>query len=111
MELNLGNVRGIQGEQGIPGRDGITPSITENPDNAGDVYRLDITSGDRTFTTPNLMGAGQSGGGGVASFNGRTGAVVPEKNDYTADMVGAATPEQVDAAIQAAILESWEAGY
>lgn len=29
--------------------------------------------------------------GGVSSFKGRTGAVVPQKGDYTPDMVGAAT--------------------
>lgn len=30
-----------------------------------------------------------AGGGGVASFNGRTGAVTPESGDYTATQVGA----------------------
>ncbi len=54
---------------------------------------------------------GEPGSGGVSSFNGRTGSVVPKKGDYTADMVGAATVEQVNAAIQAAILDSWEGSY
>lgn len=49
--------------------------------------------------------------GGVLSFNGRTGAVVPAKGDYTAEMVGAATMDQVDGAIQAAVLASWEGSY
>lgn len=48
-----------------------------------------------------------SGGGGtsagVSSFNDREGAVMPQKGDYTADMVGAATMEQVNAAIQKAL--------
>ena len=78
--------------------------------------------------------------GGVASFNGRSGDVVPQAGDYTAAMVGAlsadteiptvpewaqqpekptytaaevgaATMEQVNAAIQAAVLDSWEGSY
>lgn len=47
----------------------------------------------------------------VTSFNGRTGAVKPQKGDYTADDVGAATMEQVNTAISQAILASWEASY
>jgi len=31
-------------------------------------------------------------GGGVTSFNGRTGAVIPQNGDYTAEMVGALAP-------------------
>ncbi len=60
---------------------------------------------------------GEYGGGGsggsetVSSFNGRTGDVVPESNDYTAEMVGAATMSQVNVAIQAAVLDSWGASY
>lgn len=38
-------------------------------------------------------------GTGVASFNGRTGAVTPQTGDYTAAMVGAATMSQVSTAI------------
>ncbi len=61
----------------------------------------------------------------VASFNGRTGEVRPVSGDYTAAMVGArpadwtpsaadvgaATMAQVNAAIQGAVLESWEGSY
>lgn len=54
----------------------------------------------------------ESGGAaGVTSFKGRTGAVVPQNGDYTAEMVGAATMAQVTAAIQSAILDSWEGTY
>lgn len=35
--------------------DGSSPTITENPDNTDDVYKLDIETADGTFTTPNLM--------------------------------------------------------
>lgn len=55
--------------------------------------------------------------GGVTSFNGRDGAVIPQEGDYTAKMVGArpvdwmptaedigaATTEQVNTAIQTAV--------
>ena len=34
----------------------------------------------------------------VTSFNGRTGPVKPQKGDYTADMVGAVTLEEVSTA-------------
>ncbi len=56
-------------------------------------------------------GGGGTPGAGVSSFNGRTGVVVPQKGDYTAAQVGAATMQQVNAAIQAAVLASWEASY
>lgn len=68
------------------------------------------------------------GGGstsGVTSFKGRTGIVTPQAGDYTAAMVGArpdtwmptaadvgaVTAEQLNAAIQAAVLDSWEGSY
>lgn len=38
--------------------------------------------------------------GGVTSFNGRDGAVIPREGDYTAEMVGAATAAYVDEAIK-----------
>lgn len=56
-------------------------------------------------------GGGSGGGETVSSFNRRTGDVVPESNDYTAEMVGAATMSQVNAAIQDAVLDSWGTSY
>lgn len=47
----------------------------------------------------------------VNSFNGRSGDVKPQAGDYTAAMVGAATAEDIQTAIQAAILDSWEKSY
>lgn len=35
---------------------GFSPIITPNPDNTDDVYKLDITTEEGTFTTPNLRG-------------------------------------------------------
>lgn len=53
---------------------------------------------------PKLMYNGEEllGGGaftGVSSFNGRVGEVMPQEGDYTAEMVGAATMDQVYEAI------------
>ena len=59
-------------------------------------------------TFPSL---GQGGSGGMESFNGRTGSVIPQPGDYTAEMVGAATMDQVNAAIKEAILDSWDGEY
>lgn len=42
---------------------------------------------------------GNAASAGVTSFNGRTGSVTPAAGDYTAEMVGAATMDQVNAAI------------
>ena len=40
----------------LNGEDGFSPTIEPNPDNTDDVYKLDITTKDGTFTTPNLRG-------------------------------------------------------
>lgn len=49
-------IQGIQGIAGQDGQDGYSPTITENVDNTTDVYKLDITTKDSNFTTPNLKG-------------------------------------------------------
>ena len=74
-------VSGIKGDKGDPfkysdftpeqleslkGADGVSPTITENADNTDKIYKLDITTADSTFTTPNLKGADGQGGGGTA---------------------------------------------
>ena len=52
----------------VKGEPGFSPTITENADNTDKIYKLDITTADSTFTTPNLKGAdGQGGGGGDSS--------------------------------------------
>lgn len=48
------------------------------------------SNGDKSFDVMDGKdGTGGGGTAGVSSFNGRTGAVAPEDNDYTAAMVGA----------------------
>lgn len=55
-----------------PGNDGFSPIVEESPDNSGGVYRLDITTAEGKFTTPNLKGpkgdSGQGAGGGSGLF-------------------------------------------
>lgn len=40
----------------LKGDSGISPTIIENADNTDKIYKLDITTADSTFTTPNLKG-------------------------------------------------------
>ena len=51
-------VKGDKGEQGEKGDTGFSPTITENPDNTNEIYKLDVTNEDGSFTTPNLKGTG-----------------------------------------------------
>lgn len=52
----------------VKGEPGFSPTITENANNTDKIYKLDITTADSTFTTPNLKGAdGQGGGSGDSS--------------------------------------------
>ena len=45
----------------LKGDAGFSPTITENADNTDKIYRLDVTTADGTFTTPNLKGKDGSG--------------------------------------------------
>ncbi len=125
---------GAPGPQGEPGKDGegVPPGGA-----AGQVLAKKTAADyDTQWIDPPEGGGGTSG---VSSFNGRSGAVQPTSGDYTAAMVGArpsdwmptaaevgarpdtwtptaadvgaATMEQVNAAIQAAVLDSWEGSY
>ena len=52
------------------GQDGVSPIITENADNTDKIYKLDVTTANGTFTTPNLKGAdGQGGSGGSSTLS------------------------------------------
>ena len=46
----------------LKGENGVSPTITENASNTDKIYKLDITTADSTFTTPNLKGADGQGG-------------------------------------------------
>ena len=48
----------VKGDKGDPG---FSPTITENADNTDKIYKLDITTADSTFTTPNLKGTDGTG--------------------------------------------------
>ena len=66
-EFISGKIPTVKGDKGDPG---VSPIITENADNTDKIYKLDITTADSTFTTPNLKGAdGQGGTGGSGEEN------------------------------------------
>ena len=54
----------------VKGDPGFSPIITENADNTDKIYKLDITTADSTFTTPNLKGADGQGGTGGDTYTG-----------------------------------------
>ena len=98
------------GMPGPAGKDGFSPTVTVTDIPGG--HRITITDADGPRTFDVMDGQEGSGGtAGVSSFKGRSGAVTPQEGDYTAKMVGAATMEQVNEAIQSAVLDSWEASY
>lgn len=51
----------------VKGDAGFSPTITENANNTDKIYKLDVTTADGTFTTPNLKGADGTGGSGGSS--------------------------------------------
>ena len=123
---------GQDGLDGAPGKDGVSPTVAVTDIPGG--HRVTITDADGSKSFDVLDGKDGTGGettAGVTSFNGRDGDVTPQEGDYTAAMVGAlpagtsipsktsdlendsgfATTEEVTAAIQAAVLDSWEGTY
>ena len=61
----------LQGQGALKGQDGFSPIIEENADNTDKIYKLDITTADSAFTTPNLRGKdGEGSGGGEANVIG-----------------------------------------
>ena len=84
-EFISGKIPTVKGDKGDPfkysdftteqldalkGENGVSPTITENADNTDKIYRLDITTADSTFTTPNLKGADGQGGSGGDTYTG-----------------------------------------
>ena len=102
-EIISGKIPTVKGDKGDPG---FSPTITENADNTDKIYKLDITTADSTFTTPNLKGAdGQGGTGGSGeentidsiSVNGVN--VVPDENknvDITVPNIYVGDTEPID---------------
>lgn len=67
----------VTGNQIINSNNGVQKTIQDNGQN--NIIRFNS----------NDTGSGGGGASGVASFNGRSGAVTPQSGDYTAGMVGA----------------------
>lgn len=55
---------GKDGKDGADGTDGFSPTIVPNKGNTSTSYKLDITTKEGTFTTPNLKGKDGDGSGG-----------------------------------------------
>lgn len=62
-----GNPSTVPGPPGTPGTNGVSPTIVPNSGNTDDVYKLDITTVDGVFTTPNLRG--QDGDGAMPDLS------------------------------------------
>ena len=77
---------------------GISPTVVENEDNTDELYRLDITDANGTFTTPNLIGkqgvqgeAGENGADGIScthSWDGTTLSITSASGTSSADLKG-----------------------
>lgn len=52
----LASLKGSDGQNGQDGEDGFSPTVAENSDNSESLYKLDISTKNSTFTTPNLIG-------------------------------------------------------
>ena len=57
----------VKGTDYFDGQDGFSPIIEENENNTDKIYKLDVTTANGTFTTPNLKGADGQGGSGGSS--------------------------------------------
>lgn len=81
----------LEGQGALKGNDGFSPIITENAGNTDDVYKLDITTENGTFTTPNLKGyIGQDGFSPTATVTksgNATTITLTDKNGTTSEMV------------------------
>lgn len=60
-EIISGKIPTVKGDKGDAG---FSPTITENADNTDKIYKLDVTTANGKFTTPNLKGADGTGGTG-----------------------------------------------
>lgn len=99
-EAGTNGLQGEPGPAGPPGENGFSPAVSV--ENIPGGHRVTITdeNGPKTFDVMDGQdGTGEGGTAGVLSFNGRTGIVNPQEGDYTADMVGAVSPEEMKTAL------------
>lgn len=74
----------LKGAKGEDCRNAVSPTIAENSENTDEVYKLDITDINGSYTTPNLMGVG-----GRDGQNGQDGYTPVKGIDYW-------TPEDIE---------------
>ena len=98
--------KGEPGEQGPQGEAGPAGPQGEKGADAtiNGVNTLELVEGEnirfeQQGETLTISATGGGGSAGVLSFNGRTGNVAPGNDDYTAEMVGAVSPEKMEAAL------------
>lgn len=75
----------VKGDKGDPGKDAVSPTITENENNTDKIYKLDVTTADGTFTTPNLKG--KDGKNGTGSSTGEENVIESIKVNGVAQTV------------------------
>lgn len=99
-EFISGKIPTVKGDKGDAG---FSPTITENADNTDKIYKLDITTADSTFTTPNLKGTGGSGGSGeeniIDSISVNGVNITPDENknvDITVPNIYVGDTEPID---------------
>lgn len=91
---------GADGSPGPPGEAGVSPKVSVTDIPGGHRVTITDASGPQSFDVMDGQdGTGEGGTAGVSSFNGRTGIVNPQEGDYTADMVGAVSPEKMKTAL------------
>lgn len=94
---NIGKIYEGTKNKAVPGEDPTPDIYTQITASIGDLSTLKTTDKSSLVNAINEVydnigsGVGPDGPlpAGVASFNGRTGVVVPKQGDYTADMIGA----------------------
>lgn len=94
---NIGKIYEGTKNKAVPGEDPTPDIYTQIISSIGDLNNLETSDKSNLVNAINEVKntSGSGGGGteptpvGVASFNGRTGAVIPKQGDYTAEMVGA----------------------
>lgn len=66
-KITSGVIPTVKGADGKPGKDAVSPTIIENSDNTDTIYKLDVTTVDGIFTTPNLRGKDGKDGSGSST--------------------------------------------